>query len=347
VQWHHSINDSHAVTGRDVHDVAPDAARDLKIGMLVDVEYDLDPSTWLALARACDRAGFDALLTSDHYLPVDREQHYGSLDPWALCAAAAVCTDRIALGTLVSPVTFRHPVLLSKAVLTVDRISTGRAQLGLGIGWNDAEHRACGLAFPTAAVRYEMLAEQLELLTLFWGPTPTVEHAGRHYSVAGYRALPKPVRRPRVIVGKRGLPRSVAIATRWADEYNAVFLPAGDCARLRRSLDEACVRAGRTRPLDLSVTVDVVVGETDAELRHRASRVAARYPRLDPDAILGGGLWPFLVGTPGQLVHRLREYAAAGVSRVVLKHGCPDDLESIALLGERVIPAVGGIWASR
>jgi alkanesulfonate monooxygenase SsuD/methylene tetrahydromethanopterin reductase-like flavin-dependent oxidoreductase (luciferase family) len=186
----------------------------LRVGILVGSEFDLDAQTWLALAHECDQSGFDALMRSDHFLPRGCEQEYGSLEAWTSCAAAAVGTRRIKLGTLMSPVTFRHPSLLAKAVLTVDQFSSGRAELGLGIGWNETEHRAYGLSFPDTRVRYKQLEEQLELLSMLWGPAPKVSFTGLHYALSDCVALPKPLQRPRMIVGKRGKHRSVEIATR-------------------------------------------------------------------------------------------------------------------------------------
>lgn len=312
----------------------------MQAGILVDGEYDLDAQTWLSLAVECDQSGIDALMRSDHFTPSDRAQEYGSLEAWASCAAAAVATHRIKIGTLVSPVTFRHPSLLAKAVLTVDQLSGGRAELGLGTGWNEAEHRAYGFDFPRAAVRYEQLEEQLEILLLMWGPAPHVSFTGRHYALSGCTALPKPVRRPRLIVGKRGRRRSVEIATRWADEYNCVFVTPSACSRLRRLLDDSCAQLGRERPLALSVTVDVVVGADRRELHHKMSRLASRRPWIDPETFLDNAPEPFLIGNPPQVIRRLEEYAKAGVSRVFLKHGCADDLDSIRLIGTQVLPAL-------
>src|SRR4029450_12811033 len=101
-------------------------------------------------------------LTSDHYLSVVDEQDPGSNDAWTLLGALAASTDRLRLGTMVSPVTFRLPTVLAKAATTVDRISGGRVELGMGAGWWDLEHRTHGIPFPPAPERFEMLEEQLE-----------------------------------------------------------------------------------------------------------------------------------------------------------------------------------------
>src|SRR5690242_6381858 len=97
---------------------------------------------WLALAAACEESGIEALFRSDHYASVFGESTRGSLDAWTTLAALAARTSRIRLGTLVSPVTFRHPSALARAVATVDHVSGGRVELGLGAGWMEGEHTA-------------------------------------------------------------------------------------------------------------------------------------------------------------------------------------------------------------
>src|SRR4029453_11271067 len=116
---------------------------------------------WLALARATEELGFDALFRSDHYGTVVSEEELGSLDAWATLAALATVTSRIRRGTLVSPATFRHPSVLAKNAVTVDHISDGRVEVGLGAGWNQAEHARYGFPFPPLRERMDMFAEQL------------------------------------------------------------------------------------------------------------------------------------------------------------------------------------------
>src|ERR671931_1980288 len=112
---------------------------------------------WVALARACEDAGLEALFRSDHYTSFRRDAG-GSLDAWATISALAAVTSTIRLGTLVSPATFRHPSELAKVVTTADHVSGGRVELGLGAGWNEPEHRAYGFDFPPVRSRMDRLA---------------------------------------------------------------------------------------------------------------------------------------------------------------------------------------------
>src|SRR4051794_17191349 len=127
---------------------------------------------WLALADACEAHGIPALFRCDHHLNLDGRDERGSLDAWAVIAALAAHTSTLRLGTLVSPVTFRHPSEVAKLVVAADHVSGGRAELGLGAGWNEREHAAFGFPFPALPVRMRMLAEQLEIVHGQWTQAP-------------------------------------------------------------------------------------------------------------------------------------------------------------------------------
>src|SRR5215207_6584948 len=193
----------------------------VRLCLMVEGQNGVTWDQWLALADAAERSGLEGLFRSDHYTSMGDEP--GALDAWATLAALAARTSRIRLGTMVSPVTFRHPSVLAKMVVTVDHVSGGRAELGLGAGWHEGEHRAYGFEFPPTPTRMERLAEQLELVTRSW-TEDAVSFQGRHYRVQDLRALPKPVQRPRptLLVGGGAGPKSLALAARFADEYNTV-----------------------------------------------------------------------------------------------------------------------------
>src|SRR5829696_2356058 len=119
---------------------------------------------WLRLAGAAERLGLEGLFRSDHYFSVQGANGRGSTDAWTLLAGLAARTSTIRLGTLVSPVTFREPALLAKAAVTVDEISGGRAELGIGAGWWEEEHVSHGFRFHDTKTRFAMFAEQVEIV---------------------------------------------------------------------------------------------------------------------------------------------------------------------------------------
>jgi F420-dependent oxidoreductase-like protein len=286
----------------------------------------------LAVATATEDGGFDAFFRSDHYLAMgDGDGLPGPTDAWITLAGLARDTSRIKLGTLVSPVTFRLPGVLAISVAQVDAMSGGRAELGLGAGWFEAEHKAYGLPFPPR--RFDLLEEQLAIVTGVWS-TPageTFSFKGDHYRLEDSPALPKPVQSPLpVIVGGGGKRRTPALAARYATEYNLGFVPVEDLAVAYERVRAACVEAGRDpASLTYSVALTTYCGRNDAEVRRRTDAAGANVPRLRTAG---------LVGTPDEIVDRIGRYAEVGASRVYLQVMELDDLDMIELMAERVLP---------
>ena len=266
---------------------------------------------WLALAEACETAGLEGLFRSDHYLSIVRGGEAGSLDAWATIAALAARTERLLLGTLVSPVTFRPPAVLAKSVATAQEISGGRVELGIGAGWYEAEHEAYGFRFPPVGERMDELERQLGAIARLWDTDPS--------------AWPKPRPRPRLIVGGSAKPRTVRAAVRFADEYNTVFATPEECRERRARVDAAAREAGRDS-LTFSLMTGAVVGRDHAELDERIARFQEVRGRP--------GETPHVTGTLDEAAARLREYEDAGVERVMLQHLDHEDVDMVHALGE-------------
>ena len=169
----------------------------MDVCLMIEGQENVTWEQWIGLALACEEHGFQGLFRSDHYLSFGHPAEYGSMDAWATLSALADRTDRIRLGTLVSPVTFRHPSELAKAVVTVDHVSGGRIELGMGAGWHEGEHRAYGFPFPPDGERFDILEEQVEIVHRLWDvDEQEVNFEGKHYRLEGCHALPKPVQDP-------------------------------------------------------------------------------------------------------------------------------------------------------
>jgi alkanesulfonate monooxygenase len=200
----------------------------------------------LRVARTSEECGFSAFFRSDHYLSMGSGSGLpGPTDAWVTLAALARETSRIRLGTLVSPATFRLPGPLAITVAQVDSMSGGRVELGLGAGWYGAEHTAYGIAFPDMRERFDLFAEQVEIIDgLLRTPAgQTYSFSGKHYQLSDSPALPKPVQSPRppLILGGAGTPRGAALAAKYADEFNVSFDKAGTAdtiARVRAAADK-------------------------------------------------------------------------------------------------------------
>ena len=173
--------------------------------------------------------------------------------------------------------TFRHPSLLANAVATVDHISGGRVELGMGAGWMEQEHEAYGFPFPALRERLARLAEQLEIVHRLW-TEERVDFAGTHYTLTDCPALPKPVQQPHppILVGGRAKPGTLEPAVRFADEYNLIGSSLDEYAAARKALDEACERADRDpATLGLSVMTGFALGAD----RDAVARAGAPDPR--------------------------------------------------------------------
>jgi alkanesulfonate monooxygenase SsuD/methylene tetrahydromethanopterin reductase-like flavin-dependent oxidoreductase (luciferase family) len=291
---------------------------------MVEGQEGVEWEHWLALADACEQSGLEGLFRSDHYLSGFGAPDRGTLDAWATLAALAARTERIRLGVLVSPVTFRHPAVLAKNALTVDHVSAGRVEVGLGAGWYEEEHRAFGFDFPSVGTRMAMLADQLEVVTRQWA-----------------EMWPRPVQvpRPPIILGGGAGPRSLELAVRHADEYNTIFASPEECTERRRRLDEACERQGRDPSnIRFSLMTMGFVGADRAEVEARRERLARRLGR-SPDEV-PRRRESAVVGTVDEVVARLRVYEEAGVERVMLQHLDHEDVEMVSMLGAEVAPAV-------
>jgi alkanesulfonate monooxygenase SsuD/methylene tetrahydromethanopterin reductase-like flavin-dependent oxidoreductase (luciferase family) len=307
----------------------------LDLCLMIEGQEDVTWEDWKALAGACERAGVSTLFRSDHYLSVVEGSRRGSLDAWASICALGAITDRLRLGTLVSPATFRHPAVLAKMVTTADHVTGGRVELGIGAGWWSGEHDAYGFQLPPIGARIDALEEQCELIVRHWRGGP-FSFRGRLYSAENVEPLPPPVQAggPPLIVGGRGRPRSVALAARLADEYNVDEMTAPEVAEVRSRLDAACEAIGRDpASLPLSLNTGWIVGDDQAELDDRLERLAEWEGATIGARYREGLAESWIVATTDEALQRVGELEAAGASRIMAGQLLHRDLDAVALLG--------------
>jgi F420-dependent oxidoreductase-like protein len=309
----------------------------MKLRIFTEPQQGATYEQLLRVAQAAEALGFDAFFRSDHYQRIGPgAPGPGSTDAWMTLAAIGRETSRIRLGTMVTPVTFRFPGPLAIQVAQADAMSGGRVELGLGAGWYDGEHASYAIPFPETRARFEMLEEQLEIVTGLWatGPGATFSFAGRHYNVTDSPALPKPVQQPRppVILGGWGTKRTPRLAAKFADEFNMPFPPVSyfreGCDHVRR----ACEAIGRD-PSTMRFTVAsvVAVGMTDDEFERRA-----RESGQDPEQARANAI----AGSPAQAVERIKEFEKAGAETMYLQYHTLDDVEHIETIAAEVLPHV-------
>jgi F420-dependent oxidoreductase-like protein len=313
----------------------------VRLRVLLEPRYGATYQQILAMARAAEEAGFDAFFRSDHYLGIDvTDASYAPTDSWTTLAGLAVQTQRIRIGTLVTASTFRYPGPLAVAVATVQAMSGGRAELGIGAAWYEREHESFGIPFPPVGERFDRLEEQLAILTGLWDTPPgeSFSFHGKQYQVESCVNFPAlgpggagPGRgRPRLIIGGAGPRRSPALAARFADEYNC-GLPDGAAGRLA-NFRRICAESGRDpASVRQSTALPVSCGATAGEARRRAAALGEAGARL-----LSMGV----IGTPADVAARAEELARAGADTLYLHVYDGADTDHIRLLGAEVLPQV-------
>jgi F420-dependent oxidoreductase-like protein len=310
----------------------------MRFALMIEPQQGLTYDEQRGIAQAAEAAGFEALFRSDHYESFPGAADNPTTDAWAVLAGLARETSRIHLGTLVSPVTFRPPGNLAKVVATVDEMSGGRVEVGLGAGWHESEHRRHGFPFPPIGERAEMLEEHLQILRGLWGERDGWSFKGRHYTIEDAQFRRKPVPRPRILVGGGGTPRSMRLAARWADEFN-LSSSSPDLAREKfAALDEACRAAGRDpATLTRSVMAGVLVGADKRELKTREQALRAALGGDGGDDWLDERRKRWVYGTPDDARATVARFAEAGAERIMLQEFVPRDLAMIELLGRELV----------
>ncbi len=294
----------------------------MRLGVLVEAEEGLDWEGWRATYAAAERLGFDSVWLSDHvqspWAGTPDARH--GLETWTALAVAAAETRRITLGSLVSPITFREPALLARMAESIDALCPGRLVVGLGLGWNAAEHAAAGIAFPPTAERARRLADGIECIRR--------ELAGR---------------RVPILVGGGGQRSTLPLVARYADEWNVTTGSVVDYRRMSQQLDALCQAIGRdAREIRRSVATGVLVGRDASDLAERAARMRRCVrPLAEADDVLDGARgMGWLVGTSEMLVATLSELRMAGVERVMLGHYDVAHVDTLALLADTVLASL-------
>ena len=316
----------------------------MQLGILIEGHEGLSWERWRRLAARVEALGFDSLWRSDHVLSIideDREAH----DAWLALTVAALETQRLQIGSLVSPITFRHPAMLAKLAASVDGLSQGRLVLGVGAGWNEREHRAHGLPFPSFRERLERLREGVEIIVRLQGDEP-VNYQGRHYTVEAANPYPKPVRQKiPLLIGGRGRERFLELVARYADEWNMTTNSPSFYRERSALLEAQCHAVGRDpAAIRRSVAVGMLVGRNAREIERRSLAMQRLIPHLAgvsaseaPAAARASG---WVCGKPDEVAQQLRDLAAAGVDRIMLQHNDFDDDDALELMAREVAPAI-------
>jgi alkanesulfonate monooxygenase SsuD/methylene tetrahydromethanopterin reductase-like flavin-dependent oxidoreductase (luciferase family) len=294
-----------------------------RLGVMIEAQEGLDWDHWRRIVKDAERYGFAALRVSDH-CQSSMGDGRPSVQSWLALALAAEWTESIELATMVSPITFYEPGILARLAIGVDQLSKGRLLLGVGAGWNPTEHEAFGIPFPSLGKRFDRMEKGLALIE---------DICSR---VAGARRLP-------ILIGGGGERRTLPLVAKYAAEWNA---PSDlDAYRSKSALlDGYCAELGRDPgEIRRSIMTSCVVARDEAELLDRVGNLQemmTQYQGMDRREALEAlrQRWP--VGTPEEIVARLRPYKDAGIELIMLQHFALDDSDALRLLAEEVAPAL-------
>lgn len=303
-----------------------------EIAIMIEGQMGLNWPRWKRIVRAVEDLGFVGLYRSDHFVNPDPPDQ-DSLELWMSLAWLADHTERIAFGPLVTPVSFRHPVMTARMASAVDDLSGGRLTLGVGAGWQEREHHNYSYdLLKGSGERFDRFEEALHVLTRLLRSGEPVTFEGEYYRFYDAVLLPRPARPggPPILIGGNGPERTLPMVARFADEWNAVFVTAPRFAELNALLDDL-LRAEERPPDSVrrSLMTGLVFGRTDGELRQKLSDAGAVR-----DDLTGRGM---VVGTPSEVVDQVERLGAAGVQRVMLQWLALDDLDGLEAFAHAVL----------
>lgn len=301
----------------------------MEIAIMLEGQDGLNWPRFQRIARAVEELGFAGLFRSDHFTnatPPDLD----SLELWVSFTWLASHTQRIAFGSLVTPVSFRDPVFTARMAKDVDDLSGGRLVLGVGAGWQEREHTNFGYDLLDVDGRFARFEEGLEVITRLLRSDEPVSFSGDYYRLHEAILLPRPARPggPPLLIGGNGERRTLPLVVRYADEWNGVLIPAARYGELNRKLTALLEEAGRDPgQVRRSLMTNIVFGRDDAEVK-------AKLDGRDAADLQGRGV---VVGTAHAVQDQLAAIEEAGAQRVMLQWLDLDDLDRLAALAEAVL----------
>lgn len=302
----------------------------IEVALMLEGQNGLNWPRWQRIARAAEELGFVGLYRSDHFTnanPPDLD----SLELWVSLTWLASHTSRIEFGPIVSPVSFRHPAMTARMALHIDDLSGGRLQLGLGAGWQEREHHTFGLDLLEVGPRFRRFEEALVVISHLLKSDEPLTHSGEYYQLNEAVLLPRPQRPggPPITIGGNGPQRTLPLTAKYADEWNAVFVPPERFHELNDQLDALLAVEGREpSAVRRSLMTGSAYGKDEATLNER---LAGR----DKAQLVARGA---LAGGPSEIVEQLGRFAEAGVQRIMVQWLALDDMDGLEHFAANVLP---------
>lgn len=313
----------------------------MKLSVQIEGAQGLTWPLWKTIVRDVEALGFDGLYCCDHFANASPPD-FDSLEVMTAMAYAATHSERIELGLLVAPVTWREPVMMARQGMAIDDLSGGRFILGVGAGWNEREHAMFGYPLGERPERIARFTEALEVMTRLIRTTTPQTFEGKYYRLQEARLLPHPQRRTPVMIGGSGPKKTMGLVAKYADIWNGGGMNADEVRERNAILDGLLAKEGR-QPGDVKRTMmkAIFCGRDDAEMGERLR--GARHNRANADLPQAELLDKLranksIVGTPDEVVAQLKAYEAAGVEEIMAQFLIVDDFDGIRILGEEVLP---------
>ena len=314
----------------------------MDISLMVEGQNGLTWDTWSNILGKSEAAGLAGVFRSDHFFIGEQQE---SLEPYLSFVMASLQTSRIRFGPLVTPVTFRPPVNVGRMAAQLDQLSNGRFVLGLGGGWNEAEHKAYGINFPPVGERLNRLEEAINVIKGLWGPGPAT-YNGRFYSLEGADCLPKPPEgRPSLLIGGSGEKRTLRLVAQYANEWNAISMLPEPYTHKVEVLAEHCEAVGRD-PATINrsmMTFGILGPHQERSADHLRWFLRADASTTPKELIAAERERGMIVGSTDEVIDRLGELAELGLGEVMFQHLDFNDDDFIEYLGTELVPRAAAL----
>ena len=299
----------------------------LKVSSLTNVKFTIQtsarcssPNDWetlRAIATRCEELGYDTIWFGDHLATGDSR-----LECWTIMSALATCTKNIRIGSMVLCNNFRNPALLAKMAASLDIISRGRLEFGIGAGGNREEHESYGYDFPSPRERIHRLRESLEIIKRMWTQDRPSYH-GEYYQIAGALSAPKPLQKPHppITIGGGGERYTLRVVAKYADRWNG-FGPLNQFLMKTKILEKYCAQIGRN-PSEIEKSYYFMLGiyHNESELDERLKK---DYQNLPVGYAASYEKWMeivrarYILGTPEECLRQIRNIIDSGVTHFVI-----------------------------
>ncbi|OGO60893.1 MAG: LLM class F420-dependent oxidoreductase [Chloroflexi bacterium RBG_19FT_COMBO_49_13] len=311
----------------------------IEVAIMIEGQNGLNWKRWQQIATTVEACGFTGLYRSDHYTnsnPPDMD----SLECWVSLTWLASHTRRIEFGTLVTPVSFRHPTHTARMAAAVDDLSGGRLTLGIGAGWQEREHANYGWDLLPTRERFLRLEEGLEVITRLLRSDQPVDYLGKYYQIKDAILLPRPERSggPPILIGGNGKKQTLPLVVRFAQEWNLLLIPPPEISALNTLLDKYLIDLGR-QPHEVrrSLMTGCVFGLNKNEVQEKVKR--RTNGQRTPDELRQRGL---VIGTAAEIVEQCQQIAGAGIQRVMLQWLDLDDIAGLKAMADGILEKLAG-----